>query len=60
MQQSHLTLGEITTETDLAKNLTQNAIPTWIDEVTSADYQEFLAARRKLMATKIRSYYDAL
>lgn len=55
-----LSLGEITTEADLAMNLTQHAIPTWIDEVTSANYEEFLVARRKLMAAKIRRYYDEL
>jgi len=31
-----------------------------LGEVTAATYPEFLAARRKLMAAKIRDYYDQL
>lgn len=52
-----LTLGEITSAEDLAKNLSENAIPENIAEVTATTYKEFLADRRKLMAATIRDYY---
>jgi len=55
-----LALGEITDPADLAKNLRENALPPTLGEVTSASYPEFLAARRKLMAAKIREYYESL
>ena len=31
-----------------------------LEEVTAATYPEFLSARRKLMAAKIREYYERL
>lgn len=51
---------ESTWETDLEANLAENAIPDFIGEVTAQNYQEFLDARRKLMAAMIREYYEAL
>ena len=39
---------------------TLNALPSTIGEVTAATYPEFLAARRKLMAAKMRAYYEQL
>jgi hypothetical protein len=55
-----LTLGEIIDRSDLSRNLRENALPKTLGEVTAATYPEFLADRRKLMATKIREYYDRL
>lgn len=55
-----LKIGEITQQTDLEANLAENAIPAFIHEVTAENYQQFLEARRKLMARKIRDYYQAL
>lgn len=55
-----LTLGEITTAEDLARNLAENAVPAALAEVTAANYREFLAERRKLMASVIHDYYEAL
>ncbi|MFU8763920.1 MAG: DUF262 domain-containing protein [Haliea sp.] len=55
-----LRIGEITQQTDLEANLAENAIPAFINEVTAENYQQFLEARRKLMARKIRDYYQAL
>jgi hypothetical protein len=55
-----LTLGEITDPDDLSRNLRENALPPTLGEVTASVYLEFLAARRKLMASKIRQYYDGL
>ncbi|WP_038054533.1 DUF262 domain-containing protein [Thioalkalivibrio sp. ALJ1] len=56
----NLRLGEITNEEDLQANLAENAIPEFIDDVSADNYQEFLEARRKLMAALIRRYYEAL
>lgn len=55
-----LKIGEITQYEDLKTNLTENAIPEFIHEVTAENYPEFLEARRKLMAQMIRDYYRTL
>ncbi|WP_206212277.1 hypothetical protein [Wenzhouxiangella sp. XN79A] len=55
-----LRIGEITDQADLEVNLKESAIPDFIDEVTGANYPEFLEARRKLMADMIREYYKSL
>lgn len=55
-----LTLGEISDPTDLARNLSENAIPAYLAEVTAGGYREFLSQRRKLMASVIRDYYQSL
>lgn len=55
-----LQIGEITDQGDLEANLAENAIPDFIYNVTTENYQEFLDARRKLMAQMIRDYYEAL
>ena len=55
-----LRIGEITDQADLNANLSENAIPDFISEVTAENYREFLDARRKLMAAMIRRYYEAL
>ena len=55
-----LRIGEIVDSGDLKANLAENAIPDFIAEVASANYREFLDARRKLMAAMIRKYYEAL
>lgn len=55
-----LTLGEIATAEDLTTNLSENAVPADLAEVTANDYKKFLARRRRLMAAVIRDYYQAL
>ncbi|MEX0827614.1 MAG: DUF262 domain-containing protein [Haliea sp.] len=55
-----LRIGEMTNQADLDANLAENAIPTFVHEVSAENYQDFLEARRKLMARKIRNYYEAL
>jgi hypothetical protein len=55
-----LALGEITEPDDLSRNLPENALPPTLGEVTASVYPEFLVARRKLMAAKIRDYYERL
>ncbi|GAA3902877.1 DUF262 domain-containing protein [Halomonas cibimaris] len=55
-----LKIGEITVQADLEENLRDNAIPDFIHDVTAHNYQDFLEARRELMAKMIRDYYEAL
>lgn len=55
-----LRLGEITDQADLEENLRENAIPDFIGDVTADNYLEFLEARRHLMASMIREYYEEL
>lgn len=45
---------------DLLVNLEENEIPRSILEGTSTDYNDFLTARRQLMATAIKNYYYSL
>lgn len=44
----------------IIENFKQNAVPLSIFEMTMDDYQEFLNQRRKLMAEKMRNYYEML
>lgn len=60
IQDGFLKLGEINDHDDLARNLSENALPATLSEVTSANYREFLSERRKLIANKIRAYYEQL
>jgi hypothetical protein len=55
-----LTLGEIVDHDDLSRNLRESALPMTLGEVTAVTYPSFLAARRKLIAAKIREYYERL
>ncbi|WP_068260412.1 GmrSD restriction endonuclease domain-containing protein [Janibacter limosus] len=55
-----LTLGEITDADDLSANFAENAVPNYLHDVSEVNYPEFLAARRKLMASRIRTYFDQL
>lgn len=44
----------------LQHNLQEHAVPEEIFDVLADDYEGFLAARRQLMAAKIRAYFDTL
>jgi hypothetical protein len=55
-----LSLGEIVDAEDLARNLAENAMPSYLAEVTAGSYREFLVERRRLMAAVIRDYYQTL
>ena len=55
-----LKYGGITNFDLILENLKQNAVPKNIFEMTMDDYQEFLAQRRKLMAQKMRIYYESI
>jgi hypothetical protein len=52
--------GAITSKDDLRDNLKENCIPESVFNMTEADYDTFLAQRRKLIAAKIKAYYKSL
>ena len=52
--------GNITSMADLYENFRMNCIPEGIDKMTVADYPAFLTQRRKLMAQKIKLYFESL
>ena len=45
---------------ELYANLDENCIPREIINMDVADYHSFLEARRKLMAQKVKAYFNAL
>ncbi len=52
--------GNITDEAELVENLRENCIPEGIESMDAAQYPDFLARRRELMAEKMRVYFEAL
>ena len=52
--------GDIAELEALRSNLEANCIPDGIFEMEAADYEDFLAQRRKLMARKIELYFKSL
>jgi hypothetical protein len=52
--------GAINDLEDLKKNMAENCIPMGFEHMTEPDYKDFLLERRKLMAQKIRKYFDSL
>ena len=52
--------GNIAALDELRENLRINCIPDGIELMTVEEYPAFLAARRKLMAQKIKNYFGAL
>lgn len=55
-----LIYGGITELKVLYENLKQNAVPETIFEMATEDYQDFLLQRRKIMAEKMRKYYETI
>lgn len=53
-------IGNLTTEEDVKRNLAVNCIPEDIKDMEYNSYDIFLAQRRKLMASKIKGYYEKL
>ena len=53
-------LGNITDLDELNKNLESNCIPIEVMDMEFEDYDEFLKARRKLMAARMREYYGRI
>ena len=60
MQDKNQQVSGLATEQELLDNLAMNCIPTEIQEMSIADYNDFLILRRKLMAAKIKEYYHSL
>lgn len=60
MLENNKQVSGLSSHQDLADNLEMNAVPTDIMHMSIEDYNEFLIARRKLMASKIRDYYHSL
>ena len=52
--------GDVATVEELQTNMRQNCIPEDIFDMDAADYQDFLAQRRALMAAKIKDYFLGL
>lgn len=55
-----ISIGNITTYSDLMENLAENAIPRELADMTIEKYSKFLAERRNLMAGIIEKYYKNL
>lgn len=55
-----LKYGGITDFNLILENFKQNAVPISIFEMTMDNYQDFLIERRKLMAEKMRKYYEMI
>lgn len=53
-------LGNITDLNTLQQNLEQNCIPLSVMDMDFNSYEDFLVERRRLMAKKIRKYYEGL
>lgn len=52
--------GGITTMDELRRNLQENSLPESLLDGTEMPYDDFLEARRHLMAAKIRSWFEVL
>ena len=59
-KQGHSLYGNITDINVLKRNMEENCIPESIVNMDYSHYPEFLAERRKMMAIKIKKYYDSL
>ncbi len=55
-----ITCGSITDLAQLKENLAANCIPFEVTQMGHEDYQVFLDRRRRLMAKKIKNYYNQL
>lgn len=53
-------VGAITDKQQLLENLKANCIPENVKDMDESNYSDFLAERRKMMAEKIKNYYNAL
>ena len=60
-QDGRIEVGTICDASELAENLQTNCVPADVVNWSIDDYEsKFLPARRKMMAEKIRKYYEAL
>ncbi len=54
------TIGTIKNNDEFKSNLLVNCIPEDVLDMEAGDYEHFLVERRKLMARKIKKYYNSL
>ena len=52
--------GNITQPDELKSNLAMNCIPEGLEKMGLPDYPEFLAQRRRLMASRMQPYFEGL
>ena len=57
MQENNKQLSGLSSQEELFNNLQMNAVPEDIMHMNIEDYNDFLIARRKLMAKKIKELY---
>lgn len=60
IQDDNRLVSGLSSEQEFLENLKMNCVPTEIMEMSIDDYQDFLTLRRKLMAQKIKKYYNSL
>ena len=60
MLENNKLVSGLSTHQELLDNLQMNAVPADITHMSIDDYNDFLIARRKLMAYKIKDYYQSL
>lgn len=60
INQGKFDISTLDREADLQLNLKNNDVPSEVINYTHLDYNDFLIARRKLMANRIRQYYESL
>jgi len=60
MLENNKQVSGLSSHQELADNLEMNAVPADIMYMSIEDYNDFLIARRKLMAYKIKDYYHSL
>ena len=60
IQDSSRQVSGLSTQQELLGNLQMNAVPAEIMQMSINNYNDFLTARRKLMAIKIKEYYHSL
>jgi uncharacterized protein with ParB-like and HNH nuclease domain len=60
MLENNKLVSGLSTHQELLDNLQMNAVPADITHMSIDDYNDYLIARRKLMASKIKDYYHSL
>ena len=60
MQNNNKLVSGLSTHQELLDNLRMNAVPPEIMQMSIDDYNDFLTCRRKLMALKLKQYYQTL
>lgn len=60
ISENKMLVSGISTEQELLDNLKMNCVPPEIMQMSIEDYPDFLTLRRKLIATKIKSFYFSL